>query len=106
MAELVTGPIRWLQFQTSVRSLAVGMQVHVTGNFGFPAVPGTVRQAVLDEVVAVLDRKVESYSTDLGVQTAGSEGNVIVIGRMGSQVVSLTPRTLAVAWSYRDSFVG
>ena len=49
---------------------------------GVPAVPGNIRQAALDAIASVLDRDVESYSTDLAPMQAQGEGtNVIIMGR-------------------------
>ena len=98
-------PIRQLEFQTDVTALSPGMRVAVTGTWGFPAVPGNVRQAVLDAIAAVMDRDVEHYSTDLGVQ-AEQGGNVIVVGGGRHRLLSMPPSSLAVLWSYRDVNVG
>ena len=85
------GPIRWLEFQSDVTSLGVGMRVSVTGAWGFPSVPGNVRQAVLDGVVAVLDRKVETYSTDLFPTSRRRRG--VLIATMRPMFLSLPPRS-------------
>lgn len=78
-------------------------QVEVTGNFGFPSVPGDVRQAVLDAVADVMDRDVESYRQDLGPATTGGEQNVIVMSTQ-VQLLDLPPSALAVARRYRNPF--
>lgn len=98
-------PIRELEFHSDVTSLSEGMRVAVTGNFGFPAVPGNVRQAVLDAIAATFDRDVEHYRQDLGAPSPGEGGTVIVVG--GSQrLLSMPPAAIAVAWSYRDHSIG
>lgn len=95
-------PIRALQFATTVSRLRTGMRVSVTGNFGFPSVPGDVRQAVLDAVVENLDRDVQHWRQDFSPVQQGEAANVVVVGNTGPRVVRLPPRVLAVAWDYRD----
>ena len=58
-------PITALEFQYTVTRLYPNMRVAVTGVWGFPAVPGTVRQAVLDAVASTLDTSVEYYQEDM-----------------------------------------
>jgi hypothetical protein len=100
-------PIRWLEFQTDVTSLGNGMRVSVTGTWGFPAVPGNVRQAVLDAVAAVMDRDVEHYRQDNAPAAGAAEGGtVVVVGGGGGRLLSLPPSAQAVAWSYRESRLG
>lgn len=95
-------PIQQLVIRPFTHWLWAGMRVEVTGNYGFPAVPGSVRQAVLDEVAVVMDRDVEHYRQDQAPVTSGGEAtNVIVIGSR-PQLLPLSARTLAVARSYRD----
>src|SRR6266550_873447 len=93
--------IRTLRFTQNVVRLWSGPYpyvVEVTGTWGFPAVPGNVRQAVLDAVVAAMDRDVENYRDDLSTLSSGAEsGNVIVIGGGGARVLSLPPASIAVA---------
>jgi hypothetical protein len=97
-------PVRKLEFRSDVTRLAPGMRVSVSGNWGFPAVPGNVRQAVLDAVAAIYDRNVEHYSQDLGTPSTSEGGTVVMIG--GSQrLLSLPPAAITVAWSYRDSWI-
>lgn len=97
-----SGPIRYLEFGQTVASLSPGMRVNVTGNFGFPSIPGSVRQAVLDAIAETLDRDVEHYRQSLEPVQSTEGSNVVVVGNAGPRVVSLPPRALAVAWSYRD----
>jgi hypothetical protein len=100
-------PITQLEFHSDVGSLSVGQRVAVTGSFGFPSVPGDVRQAVLDAVAAVMDRDVEHYRADLGA--AGQEGEtgtvVVVGGRTGGRLIALPPAAQAVAWRYRATSI-
>jgi hypothetical protein len=99
-------PIRRIELHDDVAALEPGMRVAVTGTFGFPAVPGDVRQAVLDEVANVMDRDVEHYSQDLAPNTGGETAtNVIVLGNR-PRFLSMNPRSLAVLWSYRDLYIG
>jgi hypothetical protein len=96
-------PIRELEFQSDVTSLSSGMRVAVLGTWGFPSVPGDVRQAVLDAIAAVMDRDVEHYRQDLGFGGSSNEGGTtIMIGRSNQRFVSLPPTSLAVAWRYRQ----
>jgi hypothetical protein len=97
-------PIRRLRFTRDVTSVRGDYVVSVAGTWGFPAVPGTVRQAILDAVASVMNRDVEHYRTDLGPTTGGEGQNVIVFaGRQ--QLLSLPPATLAVARAYQDPLV-
>jgi hypothetical protein len=100
-------PITELEFHSDVTSLSSGMRVAVTGVFGFPSVPGDVRQAVLDAVAAVMDRDVEHYRQDLGaVGAEGETGTVVVVGgRTGSRLISLPPSAQSVAWRYRATSI-
>lgn len=103
-------PIRELEFLDTVTSLNAGMRVTVTGSWGFPAIPGNVRQAVLDAIVSVLDRDVEHYRQDLG-GTGGSRSSesgttVVMVGSGRQRLLSMPPSSLAVAWSYRDTTLG
>ncbi len=99
-------PIRRLIFRSGVvPRVTAGQRVEVTGTWGFPAVPGTVRQAVLDAVVAALDRDVEHYREDFSAVTAATDAtNVIVIGGK-PRILSLPPSSLAVAWRFQDALV-
>lgn len=96
-------PIRALEFSTAVAMLSDGMRVSVTGNWGFPAVPGNVRQAALEAISAVYDRDVENYRQDFANPAPGEAGNVIVVGGGGQRLLSLPPSALSVCWWYRDS---
>src|SRR5262245_58926884 len=87
-------PIRRLEFRFDVTPVREWMRVEVTGTWGFPAVPGNLRQAVLDAVAWVLDRDVEHYSEDLGPSQEG--GNVVLIGQ-GQRTISLPLSALEVA---------
>jgi hypothetical protein len=101
-------PITELEFQTDVTSLSNGMRVKVTGAFGFPSVPGDVRQAVLDAVASTMDRDVEHYRSDLGAGGGqqGDTGTVVVVGgRTGGRLLSLPPAAQAVAWRYRATSI-
>lgn len=99
-------PIRQIQLNhaNGIVRLRGGYRVRVTGSWGFPSVPGHVRQAVLDEIAAVMDRDVEHYRQDQAPATGGEGANVVVLGSR-PQILPLTPRTLAVARSFRDALV-
>jgi len=99
-------PITGLQFKTYAYQAQPYMTVEVTGVWGFPSVPGKVRQAVLDAVAEVMDRDVEHYRQDLGAQEQGEGQNVIVVGSMRPSILTLPPRALAVAREYQRVFVG
>jgi hypothetical protein len=99
-------PYRKIQFRYTVAPLYVGYRVAVTGTWGFPAVPGTVRQAILDAVASTMDRDVESYRQDQGPVSSGQGTNVIVMPSTTPAFLSLPPETLAVARKYRDPRVG
>lgn len=94
-------PVRKLEFQTTVTGLEPGMRLSITGSWGFPAVPGNIKQAVKDSVASIMDRDVEHYRQDLG--TVSSEGgNVIMVGMGSQRMLTLPPAALAAAWSYRE----
>jgi hypothetical protein len=101
-------PVTELEFQSDVNGLSYGQRVAVTGSWGWPTIPGDVRQAVLDAVAAVMDRDVEHYRQDLGAGGGqqGDTGTVVVVGgRSGGRLLSLTPPAQAVAWRYRASHI-
>jgi hypothetical protein len=94
-------PITQIQFTTDVICPYWTDSIEITGVWGFPSVPGGVRQAVLDAVVATIDRPVESYSQDLAPAQTGAATNVIVAaGR--PQFLVFPPPVLAEAWKWRD----
>lgn len=100
-------PIQEIEFRDTVTSLGTGMRVTVTGNFGFPSVPGNVRQAVLDAVAAIMDRDVEHYRMDTGMTPGGGGAQtMVVIGGGRQRLLSMPPSSLAVAWSYRENNIG
>jgi hypothetical protein len=101
-------PITRIQFPYSIIQPAFLFRaiVRVTANYGFPAIPGTVRQAVLNAIGAIYDSDVEHYRQDLStvVPTSmggGEAGNVILMAGHVQRMLSLPPATLAVAWSFR-----
>ena len=65
-------PIRRLKF-LSGPALAVGYVVEVTGNFGFPAVPETVKQDAIDTVVFLLQRETSKFSETFGAEEGSPE---------------------------------
>lgn len=80
--------------------------IRVTGNWGFPSVPGNVRQAVLNAIAVVLDTQPEHYQAEFGsiipsASTGGEAGNVIVMAGRAQKLLTLPPESMAVAWSYR-----
>ena len=97
-------PIRKLEL-TPLKGtwLRPGLRVQVTGSWGFPAIPGNLRQAALDAIAAVLDRDVEHYRQDLGAATAGGETVVLAPQPV---FVSLPPGVMAVVQSFRNRFIG
>lgn len=100
-------PIRRLYFNygLGVPRLRGGYRVRVTGTFGFPAVPGNVRQAVLDAIAATMDRDVEHYRQDLAARSDAAGGTILQVTQ-APMFLSMPPGSLAVAWSYRDPLVG
>lgn len=87
-------PIRKLEF-SSIKSpyLWPGWRVQVTGTWGFPAIPGNLRQAALDAIAYVLDRDVEHYRQDLAAVGGGGEQTLML---------ALPPAALEVANFYSD----
>jgi hypothetical protein len=93
-------PITTLRFTQNVTrfwSSYYPYVVEVTGNWGFPSVPGNVRQAVLDAVVSTMDRDVENYKEDLAASAAVSGA---------AKDDSLPGAAMDVALSYRDEMIG
>lgn len=88
-------PITALQFKPTALRPQLGQLVEVTGVWGFPAIPGNLRQATLDAVAYVLDRDVEHYSEDL---SATSGGGVTLM-------LSLPPAALEIASFYKKPSV-
>ena len=100
-------PITSLEFGPQVVPLQYGQRVTVTGNWGFPEVPGNVRQAMLEAVGAVLDRDSEHYRQDFApTPTAPEPGTVLVMQQGAQRILALPPAAQAVAESYRHSLVG
>ena len=97
-------PITAIQLNQNVIRPAAGQRIEVTGVWGFPAVPGDLRQAVLDEVANVYDRTVEHYSLDNVPDTAGPGQNVIVFGGRPS-FLPANPKSLSVFRRYRNPLV-
>jgi hypothetical protein len=96
-----------LNYLNGASYLRGGYLVRVTGSWGFPQVPQSVRQAVLDGIAAAVDRDVEHYRQDLGAVSSqeGQGGNVIMIGGGGQRILSMPPTSLAALWAYRDPLV-
>lgn len=99
-------PITALELHPTLVSLSAGMRFSVTGTWGFPLVPGDVRQAVLDSVASVMDRDVEHYRQDLATPTSNDGGTTVMVGGGGQRLLSLPPVAVAVAWRYRTVTVG
>jgi len=99
-------PIRRIHFNArTVNFPSWGYRIQVDGNFGFPSVPGNVRQAVLDAVANIYDRDVQHWRLDQAPATSGENTNVLVFpGR--PQLLSLPPSSVAVVREYQDSLVG
>lgn len=94
-------PIRALRFTQNIMRLWGGLYpyvVEVTGTWGFPVVPGSLRQAVLDAVVSTMDREVESYHQDLATGATEASSPTLLL--------SLPPAALEVAESFRDELIG
>lgn len=93
-------PIRTLRFTQNVVRPWSGLYpnvVEVTGTWGFPSVPGSVRRAVLEAVAVGMDRDVENYREDLAQ---------VSVGGGGGHDDALPSSALDVAMSYRDELIG
>ena len=84
--------------------LAPGMSVQVSGNWGFPAVPGSIRQAAMDSIAWMMDRDVEHYREDIAAGGGGGGETTVVVG--GTSLMSLPASALAVVWDFRDPLIG
>jgi len=90
-------PVRKIQLNPMVSPmLAPGMRVTVNATWGFPSVPGNIRQAALDAIAYVLDRDVEHWREDLAPVAGGGV----------TLTLSLPPSALEVANAYSEPFVG
>ena len=98
-------PARRMILNKSVLKPNAGYRIEVTGTWGFPAVPPTVKQAVKDSIAAIMDRDTEHWRQDVAPQQAGEGTNVIVFGGR-PLVISLPPAALAVAQRFQDGLVG
>lgn len=105
-------PITSIKFPFSIIQPAFLFRavVRVTGNYGFPAIPESVKQAVLNAVAAVVDRDAEHYRQDFGQvlpsSSAGGEaGNVILMAGRQQKLLTLPPASAAVAASFRGDSV-
>ena len=99
-------PIRKIVIKpTSYSYLVPGQWISVTGTWGFPSVPGNIRQAALDAISSIMDRDVEHYRQDLDQNPATGEGTVVTLG--GGPVLMALPATaLSVVLDYRDPLLG
>jgi hypothetical protein len=89
-------PIQRIRFSSDVTQLAYESVVEVTGTWGFPAVPGNLRQATLDAVAYILDRDVEHYRQDLEAMTGGGV----------TLMLALPPSTLEAVAVYKTPTYG
>jgi len=101
-------PITELEFHPTVITLSAGMRIAVTGTWGFPAVPGNIRQAALDAIAAIYDRDVEHYRQDLSEtgQSAGEGGTTVIMAGGSQRLLTLPAASIAAAWSYREVNLG
>ena len=99
-------PITKLELlRTSAPLLYPGLRVTVEGTWGFPAIPGNIRQAALDSIAAVIDRDVEHYREDITAETQQG-GSTIVLSSPQQMFIALPPAAFAVVRSYRDPALG
>jgi hypothetical protein len=98
-------PITAIQLASTVIRPQYGQRLEVTGVWGFPAIPGDLRQAVLDEVANVMNRDVEHYAQDLSPVTAGAGQNVVVFGGRPS-FLPANPKSLSIFRRYRNPLLG
>src|SRR5215475_6536199 len=96
-------PITGLEFRSDVSGFYANVGVKVAGNWGFPSVPGSVKQACLDGVAWTFDRDVEHYRQDMGAAIGGAGGGGPVIMTLGGaqRILSLPTEVLAAAWAFR-----
>jgi hypothetical protein len=99
-------PIRRIRFNSRTVNFPFwGYRIQVDGNYGFPSVPGNVRQATLDAIASVYDRDVQHWRLDQAPAESGANTNVLVFpGR--PQLLSLPPSAVAVVREFQDSLVG
>ena len=113
-ADITTYPLRREPWQPITKlelsrlkspPLYPGMRVQVSGTWGFPQVPGNIRQAALDTIAAILDRDVEHFQQDLAGPT-GEGGSTIVLSSPQQMFISLPPGAFAVVREYRQPALG
>jgi len=98
-----SAPYTGIRFRPSTLSPWPGQRVEVTGSYGWPSIPGRVRQAVLEAVADLLDRDVEHYRQD---ESATNTGDTTAVPSRFYQFLPLPPRALSVARSYQGVSVG
>ena len=99
-------PITALQWKQSALRPLPGQLIEVTGVWGFPAIPGQLKDAVKDAVAERLDRQVEAYRSDVAPAGAGPGQNVIVFGGSKPSFLPANPRSLSIFRSFREPQVG
>lgn len=100
-------PITKLEFlMTTSPTLYPGARVAVTGTWGFPSVPGNIRQAALDTIAAIMDRDVEHYRQDLGEVTGEGGGNTVVLQSPQQMFITLPPSAFAAVRMYKKPLLG
>lgn len=99
-------PITKLEFlRTKSPLLCPGYRVAVSGTWGFPSVPGNIRQVALDVIGAVMDTDVEHYREDITAETGGATGATAVLAPQ-QMFVPLPPEQFAIVRSYRKPVIG
>lgn len=98
-------PITHIQFRQAAIRPMPGQLVEVTGVWGFPSVPGNLRQAVLDAVAEIMNSDREHWRQDLAPVPAGEGQNIVVLGSRPS-FLPVNPRSLSTFQRFRRPQVG
>jgi hypothetical protein len=78
--------------------------LRVVGSWGFPQVPAEIKQACMDTVAYWIERDVEHYTQDLGVQTTETAGTVIIgRGQYPTKILPLPPEVHSRVAQYQPT---
>jgi hypothetical protein len=99
-------PIASLQFPLAVIPpfLLYRPVLRVVGSWGFPQVPAEIKQACMDTVAYWIERDVEHYTQDLGIQTTETAGTVIIgRGQYPTKILPLPPEVHSRVAQYQPT---
>ena len=102
----VSGPIRWVYFNTAAYPVSAGYRLSVAGTWGFPSVPEDVRHAVMDLVAYKRDRDVEHPRETLSPIPGTGDASSAVLVAAQPRILPFPPEIYATLSKYRDAVIG